>query len=120
MSQSFQSTVHRLDPLQDPRWHALVSVHPRASVFHTVGWLQALYRTYDYRPIVYTTSPPTSELKNGIVFSFVRSWLTGRRIVSLPFSDHCDPLCEDTEELRVLMERVAADLDREHWKHIEV
>lgn len=120
MSQPLHATVYRLDPLQDPRWQALVSVHARASVFHTVGWLQALYRTYGYRPIVYTTSPPASELKNGIVFSFVRSWLTGRRIVSLPFSDHCDPLCEDAEELRFLMKHVETDLKRERWKHIEI
>jgi hypothetical protein len=36
------------------------------------------------------------------VFCEVKSWITGRRLVSLPFSDHCDPLIDsavDQEEL---------------------
>ena len=114
------SAVYRIDPLRDSRWATLVDRHPRASIFHTVGWLEALRRTYGYRPVVFATSPPTGELKNGIVFASVRSWLTGRRIVSLPFSDHCDPLFDSADELRFMMEYLQADLEREGWKYIEV
>jgi hypothetical protein len=34
-----------------------------------------------------------------LVFCRVRSWLTGRRSISLPFSDHCEPLVESHEAL---------------------
>src|SRR5256886_3244169 len=40
---------------------------------------------------------PDQELQNGIPFCVVRSWLTGRRLVALPFSDHCDALGSDVE-----------------------
>jgi len=82
-------TVYTLDPLQDSRWAELIARHPQASVFHTMAWLQTLRRTYGYQPTVFTTTGPESALDNGIVFCQVRSWLTGRRLVSLPFSDHC-------------------------------
>lgn len=95
-------TVHRLDPAQDPRWSELLQQHPRASVYHTPGWLEALRRTYDYEPMVFTTSPPDAKLRNGVVFCRVNSWLTGRRLVSLPFSDHCEPLVNSAEELGAL------------------
>ena len=36
----------------------------------------------------------------------VKSWLTGRRLVSLPFADHCDPLASNPEELNDLLVRV--------------
>src|SRR2546430_5296635 len=90
--------LYSLDPLEDPRWAEFVQRHPRASVFHTPGWLEALRRTYGYEPVVYTTSLPRAELTNGLVFCRVRSWLTGRRLVSLPFSDHCEPLVHNSEE----------------------
>ena len=59
---------YQLDPTQDPRWAELVERHPKASVFHSVGWLQVLRQTYGYEPVAFTTSPPNSELKNGLVF----------------------------------------------------
>src|ERR1700674_241455 len=47
---SADAAVHALDPLNDPRWSALIAEHPRASVFHTRGWLEALRRTYGFKP----------------------------------------------------------------------
>jgi hypothetical protein len=98
--------VYEIDPLHDPRWSALVESHPRSSIFHTRGWLEALRRTYKYRPRAFTTSAPGTLLSNGIVFCQVNSWLTGSRLVSLPFSDHCDPLLGCPEDLEALLSAV--------------
>ena len=114
------ATVYKLDPLRDPRWKALVERHPSASVFHTVGWLEALQRTYGYRPVVFTTSPPTGELRNGLVFCRIRSWVTGPRMVSLPFSDHCEPLVDCQEELVFLLDYLQAEMEHQEWKYLEV
>src|SRR5205085_3632500 len=81
--------VYHVDPLKDPRWPRFLEGHPRASVFHSPAWLNALFKTYGYKSIVYTTCRPDEELRNGVVLCRVESWLTGRRLVSLPFSDHC-------------------------------
>src|SRR5262249_34229934 len=40
---------------------------------------------------------PNQALQNGIVLCRVSSWLTGTRLVSLPFADHCEPLVEGSE-----------------------
>jgi len=111
---------YQIDPTQDARWAELVDRHPKASVFHTVGWLEALQRTYGYRPVVFTTSPLNGELKNGHVFCHVRSWLTGRRMVSLPFSDHCEPLFDSGRDLHFVMEYLQANLQHRDWKYIEI
>ena len=111
---------YQIDPTTDARWADLVERHPNSSVFHTVGWLKALQRTYSYAPTAFTTSPPTSELKNGIVFCHVDSWLTGNRLVSLPFSDHCEPLCDSAEDMSFLIEHLqTASVDRK-WKYLEL
>jgi hypothetical protein len=112
-------SVYKFNPLQDPRWQRFVDGHPNASVFHSTQWLEALSRTYRYEPIVYTTSPSTSELSNGIVFCRIRSWLSGSRLVSLPFSDHCDPLA-NSEEMAELMHSLSDSRHRKRWKYIEL
>jgi Acetyltransferase (GNAT) domain len=111
---------NQLDPTQDPRWMQLVERHSKASVFHTVGWLRALRETYQYEPVAFTTSMPGESLRNGLVFCHINSWLTGRRLVSLPFSDHCEPLCDSSEDLRFLIQSLQARMNAEGWKYIEI
>lgn len=111
---------YQVDPIQDPRWAAFVQQHPKASVFHTVGWLKALRNTYGYEPVAFTTSSPTNGLRNGLVFCRVKSWLTGRRLVSLPFSDHCELLCDSTEDLDFMLRYLQTVLDHQDWKYLEV
>ena len=112
--------VYSFDPLGDVRWDEFVGRHPNASVFHSAGWLRALQRTYRFQPIAFTTSRPGDELRNTLVFCVVRSWLTGRRLVSLPFSDHCEPLVDDPDELRTLCESILRRSVRERWTYVEI
>jgi Acetyltransferase (GNAT) domain len=111
---------YQIDPTQDARWADFVRTHPNASVFHSIGWLNALRSTYGYEPVVFTTSPPTEELKNGLAFCRVKSWLTGNRLVSLPFSDHCEPLCDSVQELNSLLCHLQTVLRNERSKYVEI
>lgn len=112
--------VYAFDPLQDGRWPELVGRHPKASIFHTTGWLRALQRTYGFELIAFTTSRPAGELANALVFAKVRSWLTGRRLVSLPFSDHCEPLVDSADELRGLCASVLRYRVQGGWRCVEL
>jgi CelD/BcsL family acetyltransferase involved in cellulose biosynthesis len=96
-----------VDPLADSRWEKLVGRHPRATVFHSAGWLRALRRTYGYTPVALTPAQPHEELEEALLFCRVESRLTGRRLVSLPFSDHCDPLVAEPGRLQPLLLRLA-------------
>src|SRR5947199_506989 len=113
-------TVYVVDPLRDPRWTDFLRSHPAATVFHVPGWLRALHQTYGYEPVVFTTSPPGKELANGWAFCRIRSWLTGRRLVSLPFSDHCEPLVHNSEELSALSLFLQRNRKLERWKYVEI
>jgi hypothetical protein len=112
--------VYPIDPLRDPRWSAFLGEHSAASIFHTPEWLDALRRTYGYEPVVFTTSAPGKTLTNGVAFCRINSWLTGRRLVSLPFSDHCDPLASGSKELEDVLCSLKRDSECEHWRYIEV
>lgn len=84
--------LHRFHPLNDPRWDEFLQQNSRSSVFHTANWLAALRKCYGFEPVAWTTSAPDRALQNAAVFCKVESWLTGSRLVGLPFSDHCDIL----------------------------
>jgi Acetyltransferase (GNAT) domain len=113
-------TVYEINPLQDARWPKFVECHPDSSVFHSSGWIEAVQKTYGYEPVACTTSPPGAELKNGLVFCRIRSWLTGNRIVSLPFSDHCQPLVDTPQVLAALIEYCKRSLRRNGWRYLEL
>jgi hypothetical protein len=111
---------YEIDPLRDERWAALVEKHPRAAVFHSTNWLRALLSVYGYEPVVVTTCPPEAPLTNGLVFCRINSWLTGRRFVSLPFSDHCEPLIDRGDELDEILLHMKRHVDEDSWKYIEL
>jgi CelD/BcsL family acetyltransferase involved in cellulose biosynthesis len=112
--------AYRIDPICDPRWARFVAAHQCSSVFHSVQWLEALYRTYGFQPVVYTTSPPNVELSNGLLFCYVSSWITGKRLVSVPFADHCEPLTDGAVDMQTLISVVAEEPRRESLRYVEV
>jgi CelD/BcsL family acetyltransferase involved in cellulose biosynthesis len=115
-----ERAFHRIEPLKDSRWDALLDRHPRASVFHSRAWLEALRKTYGYESIAFTTSAPGEELHDGFVFCRVESWLTGHRLVSLPFSDYCEPLVRDPEDLPLFVKCLQDESRTGQWRYVEI
>ena len=108
-----------IDPIADTRWDDLVDRHASASPFHRRGWLETLKQTYGYKPFVLTSASPGESLTDGIVACRITSWLTGTRLVSLPFADHCEPLFSDTGEKQPLLNRLVEESRRQHCKYLE-
>ena len=106
--------VYELDPLSDERWSRFIDSDPRSSVFHRPEWLEALKRTYKYKPIAFTTTGPGVALENAILFCQVDSWLTGSKRISLPFSDHCEPLADPP-----LVKSILADVCSHGFKKLK-
>lgn len=112
--------IHEIDPLVDTRWPRFLARHQFASVFHSQEWLEALYRTYGYPAVALTSSAPGEELTDAVVFCRVQSWLTGGRLVSLPFSDHCTPLVDNPEQLSLLLSQLKNECDHRRRKYVEI
>jgi len=112
--------IYTFDPRRDPRWTDWAAKQPLANAFCSSGWLEALARTYGYRPRVYTTSAPGAPLENAVVMCEVRSRLTGRRLVSLPFSDHCEALVGSQQEMDEVVQALRAEVDSGAYGHFEL
>jgi len=112
--------IYEIDPLQDTRWSQFLEKRRMATTFHTKEWLDALQRTYGYRASALTTSRPDEQLTNGLVFCRVQSWLTGRRLVSVPFSDHCTPLVDGDNDFGDLLSGLRQETDQGREKYLEI
>jgi hypothetical protein len=112
--------LYQIDPLTDQRWPELVSRSSRASIFHSVPWLRALRQTYGYQPIAFTWAAPGGKLDGAALFCEVNSWLTGRRLVSLPFSDHCSLLFDETSQSKEILTILRKRLSTDRFRYIEV
>jgi CelD/BcsL family acetyltransferase involved in cellulose biosynthesis len=78
--------------VEDPRWCRFVADHPDAGPFHHPAWTRLLAACYGYPSFALAVADDTSALSAGMPAIEVRAPLGGRRLVSLPFTDHCPPL----------------------------
>ena len=84
-------TASPIDPISDPAWLALLQRSPSASIFHHPLWLELLRTQYGYEASACCIED-AGEIVAGIPIASIESRLTGRRLVSLPFSDVCPPV----------------------------
>jgi CelD/BcsL family acetyltransferase involved in cellulose biosynthesis len=107
------ATVLSIDPLTDPRWEAFVEEHPQAGFFHSASWLEVVQRAYGYQP-AHLAYQKGGSLRGILPLVLVNSRLTGKRLVSLPFSGPAGPVGSETavEALVAAAVRRTADLGR--------
>jgi lipid II:glycine glycyltransferase (peptidoglycan interpeptide bridge formation enzyme) len=109
-----------IDPLSDPRWDTFVHHHPHSSVFHTSAWARVLVETYGYTPRYYTLQTADGTIQAAWPTMLVTSPLTGTRLVSLPFCDHCHPLITNQEQAEQLLAAIIADQEQVGASYLEV
>jgi len=107
-----------VDPLGHADWDTLVAAHPQSTIFHSGGWARVLRDTYGHRPF-YIARFEGERLAGLLPMMEVYSWLTGRRGVSLPFTDFCPALksagCDEGD----LYQRAMECGRQRRWKRLE-
>jgi hypothetical protein len=107
--------IQRINPIGNSNWNALVAAQSKHSFFHTAEWAKVLADTYGYAP-VYFAAGETDFLP----LMEVDSWLTGRRGISLPFTDDCQPLCADAATFQKLFAGAVEFGKIRNWKYLEL
>ena len=106
------------NPIQYEAWDELLLTNEKTSFFHTSGWAKVLHESYGYTP-VYITSIEDGKLINLIPMMEVKSILTGKRGVSLPFTDNCEPVVENQVSSDNAIEQIKEFGNKRNWKYIE-
>jgi Acetyltransferase (GNAT) domain len=111
--------MQRVDPLTYRDWNEHVLALPQASIFHSTNWLRVLQASYGYQPY-YFACFKGSQLTALLPFMEVKSWITGVRGVSLPFSDYCEPISDTNTPYLEVLAQVILVARRQQWKSIEM
>lgn len=97
--------VQIINPLQIPAWDEQILKFPDYSLFHTSGWIKTIRETYRYEPQFFTVKNENS-FAAIIPLMIVDSFLTGKRAISLPFSDYSEPLISEGIHFKDLFDEI--------------
>jgi hypothetical protein len=109
-----------LNPIQYEGWNDLLIPTPNTSFFHTVSWTQVLSESYSYRPTYFTILNHHKQLSLLIPMMEIKSILTGRRGVSLPFTDYCEPIVDKPFPFTDVLEDVIRYGNQSGWNSFEL
>lgn len=120
---SESTNLQIVNPLEIQDWDEKALKSPECTFFHSQCWARALSDAYGYKPVYFVT--PASDAGYARLFAVmdISSFLTGRRGVSLPFSDYCPPIVpqEDREgEFRDILEVAAGHGRNAGWKYLQI
>ncbi len=115
---SSQRAIRIVNPLHEASWDASILSHQDYSFFHSASWAEVLHDTYGYTPS-YFCDYDQDRLTAVFPVMEVNSVLTGRRGVSLPFTDECPPLVSDESVYPELLRQVIEHGKARKWKYFE-
>ena len=112
-------SIDIINPIDYPGWDDLILSHPEGSFFHSSVWAKVLHDSYGYTPIYFTVLGENG-IKALIPMMEVNSLLTGKRGVSLPFTDYCEPITDGNVRCQDFLDYVI-EYGREHgWRTLEL
>lgn len=108
-----------IDPLAFANWDNLLLSNDNYSFFHTSYWARVLTDAYGFKPI-YFTSINEHKLTCLIPLMEIKSRLTGKRCVALPFSDYTSPIIKDGDQFKDIFRMIINYGEESGWKYIEL
>lgn len=111
--------LKNIDPAEYPDWNDLILSNGESSFFHTTAWAKTICESYDYNPI-YFTQLNDNRLLTLIPLMEINSILTGKRGVSLPFTDYCEPIVDESIPFRDVFDYIITYGKKKAWKYIEL
>ena len=108
-----------INPIDFPHWNESLRSLPGHTFFHTSSWADVLHRSYGYKP-VYFTIWEGDTLSALLPCMDIDSVLTGKRGVSLPFTDYCEPLVSDSGQFEELFAAAVAFGKKRNWRTLEL
>jgi len=101
------------------QWDDFVKSHPEGSPFHLGCWLRTIQDTYSFEPLLYAFRDENGTISSAFGFFLIKSLLTGTRMVSVPFSDYCVPLCNDQSQENELLTKILGE-QKHRVNYIEI
>ncbi len=110
--------ILHVNPLAGNEWAESLAQHPRSGVFHSIGWAAVLRDTYGFSPC-YFIARQNGQIEAALPLMEVNSAFTGKRGISLPFTDACPALTNSREALKATFAEILREGKQRAWKYCE-
>ncbi len=107
-----------VDPACCVDWNHRIKQHFDPDIFHSREWCRVLKLAYNLNPVyfaVYNEQQPSAI----IPLIETNSPFTGKRAVSLPFTDFCHPLIKEPDLLEGIIKEIINYGITQKWKYVE-
>lgn len=113
-------SVRIVNPLTDDVWDEhIAQFNSELPIFYTSTWAKVLAASYGYMPLYFTISDENG-IKAFLPVMEVKSSLTGKRGVALPFTDFCEPQFKTIEQSRELLDSILSHGKSKNWNYFEL
>jgi CelD/BcsL family acetyltransferase involved in cellulose biosynthesis len=89
-----------INPRHDPFWSQLIQ-SKESDVFHTPQWMNVIEKTYGFKILAEVILNSSNTPVAGVQFCMIED-MRGKRMVTFPFSDYCDPIVENMDQWHTL------------------
>jgi CelD/BcsL family acetyltransferase involved in cellulose biosynthesis len=108
-----------IDPLTDQRWLPFLASSESATVFHHPAWIETLIRTYHYKSAS-LACVDGDQILGVLPLLEIRSRLTGKRGVGLPFSDYGGAVAVSDAAHAALVDAAIRLQGERGWEFVEL
>jgi Acetyltransferase (GNAT) domain len=108
-----------VNPLEISNWDDKILNFSEYSFFHSSYWCKVITETYNYKPYYFIVKSNGS-ISASIPLMIVNSKLTGKRAVSLPFTDYCTPLVSSEINFSDLQSNIIEFCKGKGLKYLEI
>jgi len=110
--------IQIINPCKYPDWDELLLTTSNFSFYHSSAWAKVLSESYRYNPL-YFSSIDNCKLLALLPIMEIKSFLTGKRGVSLPFSDCFDPIASDEICFQKILQHTVKYGNNARWKYVD-
>lgn len=102
-------------------WNNMVAEHPLGSVFQHTAFIKVISATFGHtKPYYISLLDKSGRCTGGLAIFLVKSWLTGVRLVSIPFAFYSDPMISSREEFETLFREILKLSRRKKASYVEI
>lgn len=107
--------------ISQKEWEDYVFKHPEGNVYHLPAWKEVLEESFaNYQPFYLFAFDAKKKLSGILPLFQVRSFLTGKRMVSLPFSYVCGPIADSDEIGKILLKEAKKICQKNQSDYLEI
>jgi hypothetical protein len=109
-------------PIGDQRWDEFVEQHPDGWIYHLSAWHRVLLKSFGHikGQCLAIIKDADDRIIAGLPLFTVSSWLTGKRMVSAPFSTLITPLTGKYEQIPLLLSNAQGLCSRNRCSRLEI